>query len=75
MFFRGKNDIAILTTQRFARGEAINRLQVDKDVITVLLLSSACYLLQESTPLPKFICKTELIEIRSPALDTSSMIL
>ena len=38
MFFRGKNDIAILTTQRFARGEAINRLQVDKDVITVLLL-------------------------------------
>ena len=26
MFFRGKNDIAILTTQRFARGEAISSI-------------------------------------------------
>ena len=38
MFFRGKNDIAILTTQSLLGAKRFNRLQVDKDVITLLLL-------------------------------------
>ena len=38
MFFRGKNDIAILTTHSLLEAKRFNRLQVDKDVITLLLL-------------------------------------
>ena len=75
VFSEGKMTLQYWPPKDLLRAKRFNRFQVDKDVITVLLLQSACYLPQESTPLPKFICKTELIEIRSPALDTSSMIL
>ena len=73
--FQRENDIVILTTQRFASGEAIfidcKSKRRDYTVVALIRLLFAARIHTTT----KFMCKTELIEIRSPVLDTSSMIL